>query len=137
LLIYLMTGMNSPNTDLTIITAEKQAIIDGLNTVRSNGLQGMLTAISGPPGARRKHVRYQAAVTPLEAAALLLAKHTLGLHLGRPVSHSLVLRLALTELCVACDRSLRDPAEAARLRARLIATREERVSELASIPTDQ
>jgi hypothetical protein len=125
-------------TKKNISDADREAILDGLATVRRNGLDGMLTALSGPVGNRRKHTRMQAAVTPMEKAALILATHTLALQVGRPVSFALVLRLALTELCAACHRSLKDPAEAARLRARLVATREERASEYESMkaPSD-
>lgn len=65
-------------------------------------------------------------MTRLEHAGLTAVRATLSLHVGRPVSNPLVLRLALNLLAEKCTQALRDPVEEARLRAELLAVRERR-----------
>ena len=120
-----MTETNTTETNEN----ERQALLAGLDALRKRSREAKLTALVGPPGQRREHVRTQMRVTPLEHAMLCLARHTISFHVGRPVAGSLVNRLALGMLIAECRRSLKDPVVAARLRAGLIAAREERVLE--------
>jgi hypothetical protein len=70
-----------------------------------------------------KIFRQQLQLTEKEYEGLQATKGALMLHAGRPVTLALATRLAIYTLAAQCERSLRDPALAARLKANLFAVR--------------
>jgi hypothetical protein len=77
-----------------------------------------------------KTYRQQMQLSEAEYAGLQAMKGALMLHVGRPVSLTLALRLAVYLLAAQCQRSLTDPALAARLKANLLAVRKARPDNL-------
>lgn len=118
---------------------DRAAIVADLETLRGltsggptrSSLRSSLPASPTTKLVTRKghHVKHAIWMTRLEAQGLSAARATLSLHVGRNVSFPLTQRLALNLLAERCTRSLRDPVEAARLRAELLAVREERRGE--------
>lgn len=74
----------------------------------------------------RTRYRHQLHLGVEEKRALSTMRCALMLHLGRPVSLALTMRLALLGLSKDCMKSLKDPAMAARLKAELLAIRAEK-----------
>jgi hypothetical protein len=85
-----------------------------------------LSTLIGDP---QKFHRYQMRLSAIENALLKTINVALTAIVGRGVTHALVHRLALSLLAEQCSAALRDPAAAARLKAKLLAVREERRSE--------
>lgn len=87
-----------------------------------------LTHLRGRTLSTRKggHVNQRLSMTQDEYRALAIIRGAVSTHVGQVVSLPLVNRLALNALTDRCIRSFNDPVEAAKLRADLIATREER-----------
>lgn len=90
-----------------------------------------LTQLKGPKLASRRkgrRVQYRVFMTEAEHRALIVMGVTIAFHVGRKVSMPLVNRLALECLSERCLKSLKDPVEAAKLRADILAVREERMT---------
>jgi hypothetical protein len=83
----------------------------------------------GPRGQLRTRIRTQLYLTPFEYKALQTLGHFAAMAVGRRVSHALIVRLALSRLLSDGNRCLNDPAVMARLKADLLAVREERLAE--------
>jgi len=109
---------------LTIVSGRKR-----------RGLQ-RLSATIGPADARHRHVRTQLFLTQRENDSLKAMGLTLAQHLGRPVAQALTVRLALQRLAVEMDRSVTDPAVAARLKDDLMSVRSERTDAAPLTPDD-
>jgi hypothetical protein len=107
--------MSDSRDDTSAVNA---ALIDGLVEARRRGLRGM-TARNG----HYTKVRFR--FSDADTAALKLLRHALSLACGRPVAQALTLRWALT--CAGAreaTKAINDPAIAAKLRADVIALRD-------------
>lgn len=121
--------------DNTPHSAEVVALLTHLNEGKRRGLQ-RLSATTGPADARHKHIRTQLFLAKREHEGLQVMSHTLAQHVGRPVAQALTVRLALHRLGEEAERSLSDPAVAARLKNDLMSVRSERAAPAHRIPTD-
>lgn len=115
----------SPNIEDTVTQSDIATLRAGLAEARRRGAE-TLSATIGPPGSRRRHVRTQLFLAADEHAALKLMQSVLSLHVGRRVAQTLTVRLALHRFMAECQRSHSDPVVAAKMRADLLAVREER-----------
>jgi hypothetical protein len=76
-----------------------------------------------------RHIQQKLYMTEAERLGLTAMRAIIALHVGRNVSLPLVNRLALNDFADRCHRSLTNPVEAAKLRADILATRDERAVE--------
>ena len=109
--------------------AEIAALKAGLDQARAQGPLGspaMKALRNKRPTGKDRLIRSQMYLSVHDWALRNLLSHILTLHFGRPVAHSLIVRLALRVLAAECQKSLKDPVVAARLKAELVAIRENR-----------
>jgi len=113
--------------------AEIAALEAGLAEVKRNGPYapqsnlGKKLASMRPKG-EAKLIRSNIWITAHEWGLRNLLSHIMTMHLGRPVGQALIVRLGLRVLAAEAQRSLKDPVVAARLKAELMAVRENRQS---------
>ena len=109
----------TPQSAPTISDDERAALQAGLAEARRRGTK---LSAAKRPGAR---IRAQLFLNIEEHTAIGLTGNVLSLHMGRPISRAISTRLALYRLTQDAKRSLTDPALAARLKAEMLAVREE------------
>ncbi len=114
-------------TNTNTKAAEVAELIDGLDQLRDKlGRRRALREGLGPKKTTQATHRTQLAMTQHEYDTVSATRAAAGLIMGGPVGRSMIVRLGLRLAAAACTEALRDPAAAARLKAKIKASREGR-----------
>ena len=104
---------------------DRDAIVSGLQQLKMR----RLTIRYGQRDAAKTRIRSQMYFTDTEARAWKTLEVVCAMAVGRPVSKALVIRLALSRLLTSAGKSVSDPVEREKLKAEILALREERARE--------
>lgn len=130
-----MTEATTVNSTPALDPADREAEIAALKAGLDEAKRKGLMVRYGPRG--HTTVRTQFQMTAHEHKMLQTMKHVSSFTVGRPVAAALLMRVGLSYLLNVCDRALKDPAAAERLKADIMAAREARVAEYLTTGSDR